>query len=163
MILGLFHDRCDAIKLTAIRVRFHNFDRCPTRRSPIHYPSFTYHVIHSTYYFCKREKRKKQNGFNVSETTYLPWDTLDLLYGSLQCRCTTVVTWPRTLAPTRLCASVTIRDPLPCDQILQRHTFDLRMYVFDSFYIYVYIITLMKRSVINQLKRILIITTRLRI
>ena len=58
MIFGLFHDWCDTIKLTAIRVSFHNFDRGPTRRSPIHYPSFTYHVVHCTYYFWKKKISK---------------------------------------------------------------------------------------------------------
>jgi len=47
MILGLLNDWRHAIKLTTIRVGFHDFHGCPSRRTPVHYPTFAYNVIHS--------------------------------------------------------------------------------------------------------------------
>lgn len=47
MVLGLLTNRGDAIKLAAIRIRFHDLYSGPTRRSPVHDPTWKRNGVRS--------------------------------------------------------------------------------------------------------------------
>jgi len=47
MVLRLLDNRRHAVELPTVRIGFHNFHGCPSRRTPVHYPTFAYNVIHS--------------------------------------------------------------------------------------------------------------------